>query len=429
MIIENLLFRIRLGAEQPAGNGESLFKEMDMQKNTNADFVIIGAGIIGLTMALELIKRFPEAKIIVVEKEKSIGLHASGRNSGVVHSGIYYHENSWKARVCAEGAALMKAYCKENHLPIRDIGKIIIPTGKNDGTAFDTLLSRAHKNGVKAESIDSQRLKQLEPMASSAIEKAIFIPETAVIEPKTVLSHLEQELKKMGVFFQFGSQFQSINTQTKTIFFENQQISYGHLYNAAGLYADKVAHQCGAGKQYTMLPFKGMYYKLSPEKQDNINHLIYPVPDMNVPFLGVHYTKNIEGTVYLGPNAVPVFGRENYTGFNNVHLTESVRNFWILARQYAGNINGFRAYAHQEIPRFWKSNFVKAVKKLTPEIQAEDILPCSKAGIRAQLYDNEKKELVMDFLIEKGQNETHILNAVSPAFTCSFSLAKELAVA
>lgn len=392
-----------------------------------ADFIIIGAGVLGLAMAREILKRHPDSKIAVLEKENQIGLHASGRNSGVLHSGIYYLENSLKARVCGNGAKMMAAYCDENNLSINRLGKIIVPVKESQAPQLDTLVSRAKANQVRVEILDSLTLKEIEPELKSACGKALHCPDTAVIDSKEILQHLEHELKSKNVNFYFNSKITEISMKKRVLKTQNQIFNFSYLINTAGLFADRVAAQCGLKDKYTMLPFKGMYFKLDPKSKICINKLIYPVPDLNMPFLGVHFTKTIGNDVLIGPNAIPALGRENYVGMQGIEWKEMPRILFNSALLFLRNKQGFRNYALEEIYRISHKNFVKAASTMIPTVKKEHIVKASKVGIRAQLFDRDKQELVMDFLYEQYENSVHILNAVSPAFTSSFSFSELVA--
>lgn len=387
--------------------------------------MIVGAGIIGLSVARELLAQQPGAKIVILEKEKSIGLHASGRNSGVLHSGIYYQQDSLKARVCLEGARLMMAYCDEAGLPIDRIGKIIVPTKPSDAEGLELLYKRAIHNGARVELINENELRAIEPETQTATGLALYSPDTAVIDSIKILEHLASSLMKNKVQLYLNSACVAIDTKVRTVTTSTGMvITYNHLFNTAGLFADRISQACGLSERYVMLPFKGSYYELADDSKIKINHLIYPVPDMNVPFLGIHLTKSCAGTVYIGPSALPALGRENYQGFQGIKMSELISTLTCMTQQYYADKQGFRAYAHQEIPRFFKSSFLASAQALVPGLKDKDLVASNKVGIRAQLYDQKKKELVMDFLISKTHHETHVLNAVSPAFTSAFSFAK-----
>lgn len=388
------------------------------------DYVIVGAGILGLSIARELKANHPLASIVVLEKENQIGLHASGRNSGILHAGIYYKSDSLKAKFCLEGSRAMAAFCDEHQLPIKRIGKMIVSDKASDASTLEMLYQRALHNGAKVSLIQSDELARLEPFTRSAAGLALYSPETAVVDPKAILSKIYSMLVAQGVAFYFNHFCSKIDTKQKKLTVGAHELAYGHLFNTAGLYADQVASACGLLDRYTMIPFKGLYYELAPTSAITINHLVYPVPDLNVPFLGVHFTKSIDGKIYVGPTAIPVLGREHYHGFQGIKIKEALDTFTQLSGHYLSNKQGFRAYAHQEIPRFLKSHFVSSARSLIPTLERHDLIKSKKVGIRAQLFDKYKKELAMDFIVKSTQHETHILNAVSPAFTSAFSFSK-----
>lgn len=395
-----------------------------MRTELRADFLVIGAGIVGLTVAEALKVKFPDASVVVLEKENAIGMHSSGRNSGVMHSGIYYPAESIKAKVCGQGAREMVDWCLDRKLIVNKIGKVITPVRTEDGGQIDLLLQRAQINGVNAVRINEQELLEIEPEAKSAIGQAIFCPDTSVIDPKAVLAQKVNELKALGVDIRLGMTFQKAAPTESKLYAGGNVFLYGHVVNAAGLYADKVAHAFGAASELTLLPFKGMYWKLAPQANIKVRHLIYPVPDLRVPFLGVHTTTTVDGSIYLGPTAAPAFGRENYQGVQGVNLEDVGSILYRLAEQFAYNKQGFRNLVYQEMPKYLKKHFYQAAKAVLPNLKIQDLIPCAKVGIRAQMLDTEKKELVTDFLVKTQENQTHILNAISPAFTSSMPFAR-----
>ncbi len=388
------------------------------------DFVVVGAGIVGLALARELRQLYPQAKVGVFEKEKDLGKHASGRNSGVLHSGIYYAPESLKARVSVEGRRLMSEYCEANKLPLYRAGKVMLPVREDDNTQLELLLSRAQTNGVRAEMIDNQQLSEIEPAAFSRTGKALYVPDAFVVEPKKILSCIAEELKAQNVTVNLDTKIDSFDRANSTFQVNGRTISFGHLFNAAGAHADTVAKAFGIGKNYTILPFKGIYYRLSPTSGIAVNHLIYAVPDLRVPFLGIHFMKTVAGEVFLGPTVIPAFGRENYSLFQGLSLFETSSILFRIAQQYISNNQGFRNLIYSEGRRFLRRYFAEAAQELVPAIRTNHLLSSDKVGIRAQLLDTNKKELVMDFVVERAGNSTHILNAVSPAFTSSFAFAR-----
>jgi L-2-hydroxyglutarate oxidase len=390
---------------------------------TSVDFVIVGAGIVGLTIARALRAAYPDASIIVFEKEPRLAAHASGRNSGVIHSGIYYAQGSLKARICAEGGRRLAAYCDEHGLPIKRVGKLIIPLDPKDGGRLETLQARGRANGASFVLIDQEEIRRVEPEARSADGRGLYNAGTAVIDPAAVVKHVAKEITAQGVQVRLGEGCDVSDPRPHMVAAGGTTYSYGHLINAAGAFADKVAHAFGVGRRYRILPFRGFYYMLRPGSPIRINGLIYPVPDLRFPFLGVHATTAVSGTVYFGPTAMPAFGRENYRGLEDLSLGDTAAIIGRILQQYVRNPNGFRHYLHAEAPRVLKPAFLRAARGMLPRLTGHDLVRADKYGIRAQLFDREKGELEMDFVIEPGPRSTHVLNAVSPAFTCSLSFA------
>lgn len=386
------------------------------------DFVIVGGGIVGLAVARELIRQHPKKSIAVLEKEHALGKHASGRNSGVLHSGIYYPVGSLKGRLCAAGAREMAEYCIERGLPIDRIGKVILPVRDTDDPQLDMLAERARANGAEATVVTADELRELEPAARTLTGRALFSPNTSVIDPKAVLSKLHEELSAAGVQILFDTRASSVaGTRLQT---SGGAIEFGTLVNCAGLHADAIAKLFGTADEYVILPFKGIYFRLSPSSPLRVRRLIYPVPDLRVPFLGVHFTRAVDGTTYVGPTAVPALGRENYHGVDGINGIDLMRIGAMLAGQYASNKQGFRVFVHEEATRFLKPYFVRAARALVPALRGSDLEASEKVGIRAQLFDRKKRELVMDFLVERGERSVHILNAVSPGFTTAFAFSR-----
>lgn len=392
-----------------------------------ADFLIIGAGIVGITIALELKKRFPEAKVRLLEKEAELGRHSSGRNSGVLHSGVYYPPGTLKARVCRQGAIEMKEFHREHQLRLRECGKLLVVADLQDAPQLAMLEERAQQQGITAQRLDEKQLRDMEPEARSATGQALWVPATAVGDPAAVMQVLRSELSEKKIALTYNAQVNSVHTTRRQIRLTNGElIQYGHAINTAGLYADKVAHLFQCSRAYSLLPFKGIYWKLNPASGINFNHLVYPVPDLRVPFLGVHTTSTVDGDVYLGPTAVPAFGRENYKGMQGVKLAEAAQISLLLAGQFAANRDGFRRLACQEGRRYFKRWFVQAAQAIVPNIKPDYLQPTSKVGIRPQMFNVQKRRLENDFVIEQGENSTHILNAISPAWTSAFPFARHI---
>lgn len=391
---------------------------------TTADYVVVGAGIVGLTVALELKRRRPAARIIVLEKEPAPGRHSSGRNSGVLHSGIYYPPDSLKARVCTAGARTMAEYCEARGLPVKRLGKVLVPVNAADAPQLDLLAERGAANGVAVERIDAATLARIEPEARSATGEALFVPQTSVVDSGAVMAAIIADIDAAGIELRCAAPLTAVAGDGLVA--GGERIAFGHAINTAGLHADSVAHRFGAGRDYTLLPFKGLYYRLDPAAGFDIRHLIYPVPDLRFPFLGVHTTTSVAGHVYVGPTAIPALGRENYRGFQDVRPAELARIGGLIAGQWWANRNGFRRLALQEGLRYLRPAFAGAVRRLLPRVEAKHLLPCDKVGLRAQMLDRRTGALVTDFVVESGPRSTHVLNAISPAFTSSFPLAAHL---
>ncbi|MBT4764647.1 L-2-hydroxyglutarate oxidase [bacterium] len=389
----------------------------------NTDFLIVGAGIVGLSVAWELRKRNPLATITILEKEPEVGLHASGRNSGVLHSGIYYGSDTLKAKVCSAGAKKMQTFADEYGIACKKSGKIIIATSESDLPTIERLLKNATDNGIKAERLNEKEIAEIEPYATP-YQAGIYSPDTAVIDSKSVVKKLYSLLKDKGVRFELNSPLLEQNEKGKTVSIPNKTISYGYLYNCAGANADRVAKLFGQGFDYTMVPFKGIYYKLRKERGYLVNGNIYPVPDINLPFLGVHLTRVINGDVYVGPTAIPAFGRENYGTLQGMELGEGFKISSELISMYLKNKSNFRLLVHTEIRKYLKPWFLKSAQKLMAELKSEDLIPSNKVGIRPQLVNVKTKSIEMDYIIEQTENSTHILNSISPAFTSSFAFAE-----
>lgn len=392
---------------------------------TVSDFLIVGAGIVGLTVAHELRRRHPGASIVILEKEADVGKHASGRNSGVLHSGVYYGSTTLKAKVCAAGAARMREFASEHNIACSRSGKVIIATSARDLPTIERLLNNARDNGVRADRMDETEIRSVEPHASP-YQAGIYCPDTAVIDSKAVVFKLRELLEGDGVRFEFSAPLRDVLPSDNIVTTPQSSHSYGYLFNCAGAGADLVAKKFGLAKDYTLVPFKGIYYKLRPERAHLVRGNIYPVPDIDLPFLGVHLTRVISGEVYVGPTAIPAFGRENYGLFKGMEPVESLKIGAELAGMYFENHQNFRLLVHTEVRKYLKPWFLAAARKLMSELTSSDLVPCDKVGIRPQLINVRTRALEMDYVIERSKNSLHVLNSISPAFTSSFAFAERL---
>jgi L-2-hydroxyglutarate oxidase len=391
--------------------------------NVSTDYIIVGSGIVGLTVALELRKRHPVASITILEKEAELGKHASGRNSGVLHSGIYYDSSTLKAKVCAEGARRMKAFAAEHGINCKHSGKVIVATSEQDLPVIERLLKNARENGIHADRLDADAVRKIEPYAA-VYKEGIHCPDTAVIDSKAVLVKLRELLTASGVKIILDAGVTAVDVSARKVITPVGDFSYGYLFNCAGASADKVAKYYGLGLDYTLVPFKGIYFTLRPERAHLVNANIYPVPDINQPFLGVHLTRVASGEVYAGPTAIPALGRENYGILQGARLGESLHVGMEITRMYIANHQNFRKLVHTELGKYRKKNFFAAVRKLMPELTPDDLVHSNKVGIRPQLINVREKKLEMDYVIEKSPYSLHVLNAISPAFTSSLAFAE-----
>ncbi|CAK0769301.1 L-2-hydroxyglutarate oxidase LhgO [Gammaproteobacteria bacterium] len=389
----------------------------------SADYLVVGGGIIGLTVAFELHRRYPAATIVLLEKESALGKHASGRNSGVLHSGIYYESGTLKAKVCAEGARRMKAFAAEHGINCRHSGKVIVATSPQDLPIIERLINNAQENGIRAERLDERGVRLIEPHAG-VYQQGIHCQDTAVIDSKAVLFKLQELLTADSVEVVFNAPVTSIHVANRKVITPAGKISYGYLFNCAGASADQVARYYGLGLDYRLVPFKGIYFKLRPERAYLLHSNIYPVPDVSQPFLGVHLTRIANGDVYAGPTAIPALGRENYGVLQGAQLVESFRIGYEVSRMYLANHQNFRRLVHAEIAKYRKKNFFSAVNKLMPDLSYGDLESSDKVGIRPQLVNIRERRLEMDYVIEKLPDSLHVLNAVSPAFTSSMAFAE-----
>jgi L-2-hydroxyglutarate oxidase LhgO len=385
------------------------------------DILIVGGGIVGLSIARELNTRRPDLKITILEKEGALAMHASGRNSGVLHAGFYYTPDSLKAQLTVEGNRLLTEYCLKNGLSINRCGKLVVAKDEGELETLNELKRRGEINGVRLEMVDEGQLKDLEPNAKT-FSRALYSPTTSSINPVEVVEFIGDELKaKKNVDIRFNERFLE-REDASVVTSSGLKIGYKHLINSSGLYADKIAHWFGVGLKYTLIPFKGLYLDY---KDDNIvNRHIYPVPDLNEPFLGLHFTKTVEGKVKVGPTAIPALWRENYSGLSNFNPKELMEILATVIRLFATNPFDFRKTVLREIKKYSRRSLVKQAARLVKTIDPNKFGDSSTPGIRAQLLDRDKMQLTMDFVVEYGENSTHILNAVSPAFTCAFSFSR-----
>ena len=386
------------------------------------DFLVVGAGVVGLTIALALRERHPRASIVVIDKEARVGEHASGRNSGVLHAGFYYSADSLKARLTRLGNQRMTAWCEEQGLPLRRCGKLVVTRDESELAGLDELARRGAQNGVPLETVSAREAREIEPEAETH-ERALFSPSTSVVDPAAVMESLAASATARGIALCLQTAWRGFRSPvTRT---SRGSIEAGYLVNAAGLFADRVAQAHGFAEDLTMLPFKGLYLYGNDQAPPLRTH-VYPVPDLGMPFLGVHFTVTVDGRVKIGPTAMPAPWREGYdfspasrARFVLSELDETTR---LTARMLFAD-GSFLRHALRETPKMIAPLLVRDAQALVPRARAAHFERWGRPGIRAQLFDRGRSRLVMDFCYEGDGRSMHVLNAVSPAFTCSFPFA------
>jgi L-2-hydroxyglutarate oxidase LhgO len=386
------------------------------------DFLVIGGGVIGLSIARELKTRHADARILLIEKESACGAHASGRNSGVLHAGFYYSPDSLKAKFTKLGNERMTAYCEKKGIPLNRCGKLVVAKDAGDLPSLDELVKRGRANAIEIQELTEAEAKQIEPRVKT-YQRALFSPRTSTVNPLHVVDAMQRDAIQEGIEMRFDTAY--ISRTDQGVRTNSDTITAGYVVNAAGLYADKIALDYGFSEKYRILPFKGLYL-YSNEPPGAIRTNIYPVPDLRNPFLGVHFTITADGKAKIGPTAIPAFWRENYEGLSNFKLGEMME----VAGRGLGLLTNarfdYRRLAMEEIAKYSRSKMVELASVLAEGVQESNYQKWGRPGIRAQLLDITKKKLEMDFVLEGDRRSMHVLNAVSPAFTCSLPFAAHL---
>jgi L-2-hydroxyglutarate oxidase len=386
---------------------------------TCTDFLVIGGGVVGLSIARSLKRRFRDQRVVLLEKESVVGTHASGRNSGVLHAGFYYTPDSLKARFTRQGNQLLAGYCRDKNLKLNRCGKLVVARDANDQPAMNELLKRGRANGIELHDISAREAKRIEPRVNT-YERALWSPTTAVVHPAEVVTALAKDAQVEGVDVRCGTRF--LRKCQRLLHTSTGIYEAGYVVNAAGLYADVVARAFGMGESYGMLPFKGLYlYADNPDWSLRTN--VYPVPDLRNPFLGVHFTVTAEGRTKIGPTAIPALWREQYQGTKNFRLGECGD---IVRRQLGLLLSsdwGFHRLAAEEMWKYSRMRLVSLASRLVDGVSEGRFRTWGRAGIRAQLLNVKTRRLEMDFVIEGDDRSMHVLNAVSPGFTCALPFA------
>jgi (S)-2-hydroxyglutarate dehydrogenase len=391
------------------------------------DLVVIGGGILGLATARALRERFPGASIAVLERERAWAAHQTGHNSGVIHSGIYYAPGSLKARLCRAGNASMVAFCRAEGVPVEVCGKLIVATDASELPRLDALLERGLANGLAPRRADPGEVRELEPHVRALA--AIHVPSTGIVDYREVCAALVRQLHAAGVELRLGSGVNRMeragNASAAGHALETDagEFRAGWVVNCAGAQSDRLARAAGADPGARIVPFRGEYHELVEGRRDLVRGLVYPVPDPALPFLGVHLTRMIDGSVHVGPNAVPAGSRDGYTwsavSARDLAATATWPGWWRLARRY------WRTGGQEIWRSLSKRALLAEVRRLLPEVDAEDLVPAG-AGVRAQALARDGR-LVDDFLIVESERATHVCNAPSPAATASLEIAGHIA--
>ena len=384
------------------------------------DFLVIGGGIVGLSIARELRQVFSDSEIILLEKEPACGLHASGRNSGVLHAGFYYTPDSLKARMTCAGNRLLAQYCEQYGLPLNRCGKLVVARDEHDLAVLDMLMKRGLANGVELKMVSSAEAREIEPRVITH-ERAIFSPNTASIDPRAVMRSMEEQALGEKIQLHRGVRF--LQREKQQVVTTAGRYEAGYVVNAAGLYADTVARQYGFSQTYRILPFKGVYL-YSREPAGALRTNVYPVPDMKFPFLGVHFTVTVDGRNKIGPTAIPALWREQYAACRNFRLGEFMECTRLGLNLLMHSGFDFRRLAVDEFRKYRREYMIQLAAQMVSDIDRGNYREWGKPGIRAQLLNTENSTLEMDFIVEGDDKSMHVLNAVSPAFTCAIPFAR-----
>ncbi|MCA1404019.1 L-2-hydroxyglutarate oxidase [Ensifer sp. IC3342] len=383
------------------------------------DYCVIGGGIVGVATARALLLRYPGAGVVLVEKEAALGLHQTGRNSGVIHSGIYYAPGSLKARLCAEGERRTKAFCSEQNIPYEERGKLIVATSPLEEQRLDALAERAKINGIVTESLSEAEISEREPHIAGT--KALFVPAAAIVDYGLVLRKLADDFVSRGGTLLLDSTVDRLTERGNAveIGLDGRTLTAGRLIACAGLQSDRLARLAGLRPAHKIVPFRGEYYQVAPEKQGLVRAMIYPVPDPGLPFLGIHLTPMIDGRLTVGPNAVLGFAREGYR--KGSVSPRDVLSYAIFPGFWRTIAKNWRSGAQEMLDSVFKSRYLRACQKYCPSLRLEDLQPM-QAGIRAQAVGRDGS-LAQDFIFLETQRMLHVCNAPSPAATSAMPIA------
>ena len=384
------------------------------------DFIVIGGGIVGASTALSLVTTYPEKRTILIEKEKSFASHQTGHNSGVIHAGVYYQPGSLKAKFCREGLEETINFCDLYNIPYENCGKLLVATSEVELARMDVLFERCKQNNIEVELIDQEQLRKIEPNINGI--GAILVKSTSIVNYQSVTKKMIEQYEALGGEYLLDTEVVNLteNSDAIEIITNNETLKSRYLISCAGLMADRIAKMLNLEINFRIVPFRGEYYKLSEKHNTLVKHLIYPIPDPELPFLGIHLTKMIDGSVTVGPNAVLGFKRE---GYGKINLSPrdtlemlSFKGFYKVIR------NHFKSGITEMLNSKYKRGYLKQVNKYSPSIKLKDLQPYP-AGIRAQAVLDDGT-LVHDFLFVESERSIHVCNAPSPAATSAMPIGK-----
>ena len=385
------------------------------------DLLVIGAGVVGLSTGIALLQSRPSLKVIVADKERDIALHASGRNSGVIHAGFYYSPDSLKAKFCREGNFELRKLAKKYGIPVKDVGKVVVTRNEDEDSHLNTLFERGIANGVELEIHPEEKLKDFEPLAITH-NRFMWSPNTGISDSISIVKAMRDEFITLGGEIQFDSKVNLIESNGEIVDSSNQ-FNFKHVVNAAGAQADRISRSVGVGIEYAMLPFMGVY-RATSQKNLPLQRLVYPVPHPINPFLGVHFTLTTDGKVKIGPTAIPIAGREQYSftkGWSGSDIAQALKGMKSLIN---GNSHDFGAILKSEWPKLIQKMLVKESTKLVPTASSVKDWHRKPPGIRAQLVHLPTGKLEQDFIVTTQNNATHVLNAVSPGWTSAIPFSR-----
>ena len=387
---------------------------------TNYDVIIAGAGIVGLAIARSLLSQESKLKVLIVEKESALGVHASGRNSGVLHAGFYYSPDSLKAKFCRDGNAEIRKLAKKYSIVVRDVGKVVVARNAEELLRLEALFRRGQNNGVQLEFLGAEDLVNLEPLARTH-GAFLWSPTTGVSDPSKVIGALANEVLAMGGKIRFGTALEVGENQRLSI--DSEVLTAKHFVNASGSQSDRIAHKFNLGLEYSMIPFMGVY-RAVPASQLPLRRLIYPVPHPLNPFLGVHFTITSDNQVKIGPTAIPILGREQYGITKGWALTDIQSTLTGLISMLRHGAHDLPALIRSEWPKVLERTLVSESSQLVPSVKEIRGWHRKPPGIRSQLIHLPSGKLEQDFIINEDFTSTHILNAVSPGWTSALPLGK-----